>query len=351
LSRAPLGVLLLPRTLEQFILREQAEDLLRAPGVVAVEPGRLPFGVFGRVPERAAQRIAATQAQRLLRGLPGRPVAVVLFHPLQWPLARELARRTPGRCEVWYGRWDRFEHAYDASDAVRARLTAWHQEAAAASALTFAASDRLAAIERDAGRDARVVGLAADTFPAPDPSRTVVAISLGHLGWRTDWALLRAVADDLGDQLVLLLVGEWHEDEVGADADFRACRAHPSLVWLGRRSDEEAARLILTADVGIVPFRREPFNDAGLPYRILKYARVGRRTVMRDLAGARTWAHAITFADDPRTFAAALRAHAGMRVTPDYALRRWALEQTAEAVNAPLRERLRALGVATQQLT
>lgn len=346
MSSDPIAVLLLPRTLEQFILREQAEDLLRAPGVVAVEPGRLPFGVFGRVPERTAQRIAASQARRLVRGLPGRAVAVVLFHPLQWPLAREIVALSP-RCEVWYGRWDRFEHAYDASEGLRARLAAYHEEAASASALTFAASAKLASLEEEAGRRAVVVGLPAASFPAPDPSGTVVAVSLGHLGWRTDWALLRAVADELGDDLVLLLVGAWHEDEVGEDPDFRACREHPSLVWLGRRGDEEAARLIQTADVGIVPFRAEPFNDAGLPYRILKYARLGRRTVMRDLAGARTWEHAVTFADDPPAFAAALRDHAGARVRPDRELRAWALEQTGEKVNAPLRERLRALGVRT----
>ncbi len=348
MSRDPLAVLLLPRTLEQFILREQAEDLLQAPGVVAVEPGKLPYGVFGRVPERTAQRLAARQARRLLRGLPGRPAAVVLFHPLQWPLARELARRAEG-CEVWYGRWDRFERAYDASPALRQRLEAFHEEAATASSLTFAASDALAELEREAGRRATVVGLPAGSFPAPDPSQTVVAVSLGHLGWRTDWALLRTVADDLGDRLVLLLIGAWHDDEVGDDPDFRACRKHPSLVWLGRLEDAAAAKLIQTADVGIVPFRAEPFNDAAMPYRILKYARLGRRTVMRDLAGARTWKHAITFADDPRTFAAALRAHAGARVTPDYALRRWALEQTAAKVNAPLWDRLNALGIHTAQ--
>ncbi len=346
MSRAPLAVLLLPRTLEQFILREQAEDLLQAPGVVAVEPGKLPYGVFGRVPERTARRIADRQARRLLRGLPGRPAAVVLFHPLQWPLARELAGRVEG-CEVWYGRWDRFEDAYDAGEALRARLAAFHDEAATASSLTFAASGKLADLERGAGREATVVGLPAGSFPAPDPAGTVVAVSLGHLGWRTDWALLRAVAAELGDRLVLLLVGAWHEDEVGGDPDFQACRRHPSLVWLGRRSDEEAARLIQTADVGIVPFRAEPFNDAGLPYRILKYARLGRRTVMRDLAGARTWEHAVTFADDPAAFAAALAEHAGARTTPDLELRAWALEQTAEKVNAPLWERLRALGIDT----
>ena len=339
----PIAVLLLPRTLEEFILREQAQDLLRAPGVVAVEPGRVPYGVFGRVPERAATRMARGQAKRLARRLPGKPAALVIFHPLQWPLASELARRTGA--EVWYGRWDRYEQAYDAGPAFRARLEELHAQAAAASKLTFVASETLADYERAAGRDATVTGLSAGDFPAPDPDGTVVAVSLGHLGWRTDWALLRGVADRLGEKLVLLLVGDWHEDEVGEDPDFLACREHPSLVWLGRRSDEEAARLILTADAGIVPFERSEFNEAALPYRILKYARLGRRTVMRDLPGAHTWGHAVTFADTPEAFADALLAERGTRLTPHSGLRTWALEQTPEKVNAPLWERLRQLGV------
>ena len=105
----PIAVLLLPRTLEEFILREQAQDLLRAPGVVAVEPGRIPYGTFGRVPERVATRMARGQARRLAGRLPGTPKVIVIFHPLQFPLASELARRTGA--EVWYGRWDRYEQA------------------------------------------------------------------------------------------------------------------------------------------------------------------------------------------------------------------------------------------------
>jgi glycosyltransferase involved in cell wall biosynthesis len=166
----------------------------------------------------------------------------------------------------------------------------------------------------------------------------------GHLGWRTDWTLLRAVAERM-PELVLLLVGAWHEDECGDDGDFRWCRGAPNLVWLGRRSDEEAARLILCADVGILPFRVEPFNDAGLPYRILKYARLGRRTVSPALAGVRTWERAVTTADGPEAFAAALQEEAGRRGAPDLALRAWALEQTAAHQNAPLWARLRETGV------
>jgi hypothetical protein len=341
--KRPIAVLLLPRTLEQFILREQAEDLLTAPGVVAVEPGRVPYGAFGRVPERTATRMARGQARRLVGRLPGKPAVVVIFHPLQYPLAAEIVRRTGA--ELWYGRWDRYEQAYDAGPGLRARLEALHDAAASASALTFVATDALASIERDAGRDAVVVGLAAGSFPAPSVEGTVVAVSLGHLGWRTDWKLLRDVASALGDRLVMLLIGDWHEDEVGSDPDFVWCRSCPSFVWLGRQPDEAASRLILAADVGIVPFEKSSFNEPALPYRILKYARLGRRTVMRDLAGAHTWGSACVFAEDAAAFARALAAEAGTRNAPHLALREWALEQTAPKVNAPLWERLRALGV------
>lgn len=343
----PRALLLLPRPLEGFILADQARDLLRAPGVVAADPPRVPYGAVARLPAALRNRLARGTARRLLRALPGELRAVAIFHPVQWPLARALLAMRPD-AELWYGRWDRYEVAYDASPRMRARIAALHEQAAERSDLTFVVSGRLAELEREAGREAQLVGLAADSFPAPDPNATVVAVSLGHLGWRTDWALLRAVAEKM-PELVLLLVGEWHEDECKDDADFAACREAPNLVWLGRRSDEEAARLILCADVGVLPFRVEPFNDAALPYRILKYARLGRRTVSPELAGVHTWDRAVRTCADAEAFVAALRAQAGTRLRPDMELRGWALEQTAERVNAPLWERLRALGLASQR--
>ena len=343
----PLCLLLLPAPLQRFILRDQAADLLRAPGVVAVGPGRVPYGAYGRLPPVLADRLATVQAQRLLRGLRrgagGTPSAVVIFHALQEPVARAVVAAAPG-CELWYWRWDRYERAYDASPKLRERLERLHEAAAGGAALVLAVSDELARLERDQGRDATLVPMSADAFPAPQGG-AVVAISLGHLGRRTDWALLRAVAAHMGDDLVLLLVGELHEDECTGDADFAACRALPNLIWVGAVDDEAAARLILCADVGIVPFKVEPFNDAALPYRIIKYARLGRHTVTAALAGVRTWDRAVTVADGPEAFAAALRAHAGARLAPDDALRDWALRQTARSQNAPLWERLRALGI------
>src|SRR3954453_568349 len=87
-----LCVLLLPAPLERFILRDQAEDLLRAPGIVAVEPGRVPYGAYGRLPRAVAARLAGLEARRGPRALPagGRPRAVAIFHALQQPVARAL---------------------------------------------------------------------------------------------------------------------------------------------------------------------------------------------------------------------------------------------------------------------
>jgi hypothetical protein len=344
----PICVLLLPSPLERFILRDQAEDLLRAVGVIAVDPPRMPYGAFLRMPTAVGDGIAARQGRRLVRTLgrrAGVPRVVVIFHALQYQLGRAIVSAAPG-CELWYWRWDRFERAYDANDRQRERLDELHEQAAQRAAMVITVSDELARLEGVSGRRATMVPLAADSFPAPE-NADVVAISIGHLGWRTHWALLRAVSERLGDRLVLLLAGEWHEDECRDDPDFEFCRSAPNLVWLGRVEDEALARLVQCADVGIVPFKVEPFNDAGLPYRILKYARLGRRTVSPDLAGVRTWANAVTTADGPEEFAEALLAHAGARTRPDDDLRQWALAQTARAQDEPLWQRLAEIGVDT----
>jgi hypothetical protein len=339
----PLALLLLPRTLGEFILRDQAEDLLRAPGVVAIEAPRVRYGILGRLPDWLSSALAVGQARRLK--LPGAPKVIVMFHPFQYPLARALLDRNPGS-ELWYGRWDRYEEAYDADARTKGRLRELHRLAAERSALTFVASTELERLEREEGRDATLVSLAADSFPALDPDGVVVAISLGHQGWRMDWGLLRQVAEELGDRLVLLLVGAWRDDQSGSDPDYAACRKAPNIVWLGRLDDDAAARMTLCADVGLVPFERSPFNDAALPYRILKYARLGRRTIAPDLPGIATWEHAVVRAPDAAAWVQALRAHAGARAHPDHELREWAIAQTAFRVNGPLWDRLEELGVA-----
>jgi len=95
-----LGVLLLPDRLDRMAQRERAEALLRAPGVVAVEPAALGYGATSRLPALLRDRIANGQARRM--GLPGHPRAVVAFEAAQYPLARALLALHP-EAELWYG--------------------------------------------------------------------------------------------------------------------------------------------------------------------------------------------------------------------------------------------------------
>ncbi len=340
----PTVALLLPWRNPSF-LGDQITDLLRSPGVFTVTPGRIPWGSVGKLPPILSRLLARFGAGRVR--VRGQLRAVVIFHPWQLPLAEALISRHPD-CELWYSRWDRYEFAF--SDAywdkprLERRVGVLHARAVRNATLTIAVSDALAELDANSGGSSVVVPLPADSFPTSDLTGTIVAISLGYLGARTDWSLLRTVAEAMPD-LVVLLVGAWDESLVRSDPDCAACRKLANVVWLGRRSDAEASRLILCADVGIVPYKLDPYNDAALPHRILKYARLGRRTIAPDLEGVRTLDSAVTRVQDLPAWIEALRRQRGTRASPDLELQSWALAQSAEVLDQPLWERIAALGV------
>lgn len=361
-------LLLLPRPIDQFLLSEHAHDLVaRGDGAVAL-PGRVPYGAIVRAPRPFQGVAAGAIARSIARQIPPTwtPAQTVLvaYHAIEWPAAERLLRRGVADA-LWYFRWDRYEAAHDLGPRHRL-LAGWHEAMAERAELVFTVSDELTRFEHDAGRAGAItVGQSCDAFPdgpltpggrgaalvaaargagataetIDGQARRPVAVSLGHLGRRTDWAWLRAAAEQVPD-LELLLIGSWYDDEVGDDPDYHWLRGSPQAVWLGRLDDADAAAVIAEADVGLIPFTVDPFNAAGLPMRILKYARLGRRTIAPPLAGSRTWSEAVDFVDRPAELAAALRAAAGTRERPDEAVRAWALEQTVERMNDPLLRRL-----------
>ena len=337
-----LALFLLPRRLEQFILADFVRPLVAAPGVAALEPGRVPAGAMLRLPGPLAAAEAARQAGRIK--LAGELAVIIAMHPVMQPLAAALLDRNP-EAELWYGIWDRYDHAPDADASTRKRVAELHNALANRADWAFAVTDALADIEREAGRDATVLPPPHDAFPAPDPSRAVIAASMGHLGRRTDWKLLRELLEAM-PELTLLLIGEIHADETPGNPDLAAVLAAPGAVTLGSLSDEAAARVITAADVCLLPFRKDEFNDAGLPQRILKAARLGRRTLVADLQGPRTQDWAVTVCHNLDEWTSALRAAApNGRHTADPELRTKALAQNEAVLLAPIRERLRSIGV------
>jgi len=88
-------------------------------------------------------------------------------------------------------------------------------------------------------------------------------------------------------------------------------------------------------DVGIVPFRVEPFNDAGLPYRILKYcARPGAHRGARSRC-ADTWSPGRDDRRDAEAFAAAAFYQAARAPGPTSSCFYGPLAQTARSQNSP----------------
>jgi hypothetical protein len=131
----PLALLLLPATLEQFACADHARDLLRAPRVVALEPPRLSWRAFGRMPDGVALGIAVRQAKRLK--LPGPVRVVVLYHALGLPLAEALLARF-GEAELWGAEVPEFDAApAGASPRARARVTELAAHAAARATFVF----------------------------------------------------------------------------------------------------------------------------------------------------------------------------------------------------------------------
>jgi hypothetical protein len=94
----PLLILLLPEPLERFELRDRAQELLAAPGAVAVEPARISYGALGALPPGLGFFVARRQAKRMR--LPGVPAAIAVFDAPQVPLAVALTERHLG-AELW----------------------------------------------------------------------------------------------------------------------------------------------------------------------------------------------------------------------------------------------------------
>ena len=69
MSPRPVCLLLLPRKLENFILRDQVQELLGVANVRQVEPRRIPYGLVGRLPSAISSVVTTFQATGLLDSL------------------------------------------------------------------------------------------------------------------------------------------------------------------------------------------------------------------------------------------------------------------------------------------
>jgi hypothetical protein len=158
-----LAALLLSTPLDDLPRAHPAVDLLRADGVVAVEPARVSYVVQSRLPAELADALASLQARRLMRALPEPPAVAAVFDPRAYPLARALLAE--GACELWYAPPP--QTAPTGSVRLERRVQELDLQARERSVLTFAPEDDRAPLWarlRELGVDVRVSATAASRY-------------------------------------------------------------------------------------------------------------------------------------------------------------------------------------------
>lgn len=123
------------------------------------------------------------------------------------------------------------------------------------------------------------VGPRPTDLPADEPLVGFV----GQLTDRVDQDLLVAVADT-GVQLVLVgPLGRTAEEQ-----SWRRLIARPNVTWVGAKPYSEVPSYVRAFDVGLVPYRPDPFNAASFPLKLFEYLAGGSLVVSSDLPASRS---------------------------------------------------------------
>jgi teichuronic acid biosynthesis glycosyltransferase TuaH len=205
--------------------------------------------------------------------------------------------------------------------------------------LVVAISDVLAERWRRAGAVTCTIpnGVEAEMYgrcdDAPVPSDVELprpmAGFIGHLSHRIDVTLLESVADA---GVPLLLVGP--RQRTLDSPQLERLLSRPEVQWVGAKPFEQLPSYLGCMDVGLTPYGDSDFNRASFPLKTLEYLAGGRPVVTTDLpANAMLDDELITVANDPASFAAAVRRIAHAPASPSDAARRraFAAEHTWQA--------------------
>jgi glycosyltransferase involved in cell wall biosynthesis len=150
--------------------------------------------------------------------------------------------------------------------------------------------------------------------------------------------MLRQVASRTTGTLVL--VGP-AVDEEGAQK-LKELSRMPSVAWLGHRGIEEAPAYVAAFDAGLIPYKRNGFNDGSNPVKFYEYLAAGLPIVSAALPSLVGFRDLATFTDDPATFAAASDRAANLAVDPGATQRRQSVarEHSYERLIEKIEERI-----------
>jgi teichuronic acid biosynthesis glycosyltransferase TuaH len=276
-------------------------------------------------------RLLAPRLARLtpvVQPFPGRPGIATLTAALAARHIRRAVSMLDGRVQALISAWPLYPVFGSGGEQVRVywaqddfvggaallglnarQLDVRERRVAASADLIIAANPVVADTWRGRGRDPVIIPYGADVdayravdqAPLPDDAvlRGPVAGFVGQINDRTDLSLLEAVADR---GLSLLLVGP--VNPAFEPERFGALRRRDNVRWVGPKPFEALPGYFRSMDVGLVPYRDNPFNRGSFPLKTLEYLAAGRAVVATDLPAIR-WLDTglISVATTPTAFA------------------------------------------------
>lgn len=187
------------------------------------------------------------------------------------------------------------------------------RELAAHARVVFATAPRLAEIQARINPNTHFLPNVADFdhfstaldphMEVPPDLATIAGPRLGFIGaisgYKVDFALLRAIAEQRPDWSVVL-IGKVGEGEPGTDAAL--LQGLPNLHVLGPRSYTSLPAYLHGMDVCLLPCRRNDYTASMFPMKFFEYLAAGRPVVSTDLPAIRPFRHVVNIASTTESF-------------------------------------------------
>ncbi|AOC92648.1 teichuronic acid biosynthesis protein TuaH [Bacillus amyloliquefaciens] len=103
---------------------------------------------------------------------------------------------------------------------------------------------------------------------------------IGGIKPKLDFALLAETADLRPDWTILLVGPNTAEDE----PDFKSLLKRPNVIWTGPAAPNEVPSYMQLVDIGIMPYKNSPYNDAVFPLKLFEFLAAGKPVVGCNLA-------------------------------------------------------------------
>lgn len=136
----------------------------------------------------------------------------------------------------------------------------------------------------------------------PDHFSGTVLGYIGGLKPKLDFQLIRETASRKPDWFILL-VGP---DGTNKDSQFQELLQEKNVLWTGSVAPADVPKYMNLIDIGIMPYKPSPYNDAVFPLKLFEFLAAGKAAVGVHLPSTRVYSQKFIYAQldtsDPDTF-------------------------------------------------